>query len=251
MMCINVLSGLICVGKSTYLEQLTRVPEFRDAVSVSLDEVGVRHWGGRTMTKTEKVYRNQLAREEVQRRIIVDGAENVLLEMVMLTRKNHQEPLIRIVEETERYLRVIEPERAALEGKELPEGYGTINLNVVLLYCSLDRVRERILRRSLSGDSYNSPVLSMEGVFDAAVQFELPEVYEPLPINTTEEGARAEQERMQEIMAFFLRGERPAKEVIRLRMKEAEMHLGQLQEEAIKAGITCGSQFLRSDYQKQ
>lgn len=109
---INALSGLICTGKSAYMRKLMRLPEFRDAISVSLDDVGIRHWGRRIMTSTEKVYRNQLAREEVQRRIIVNGVQTVLLEMVMLTRKNHQEPFVRMVAKTEQYLHLIEPERA-------------------------------------------------------------------------------------------------------------------------------------------
>src|SRR3989344_7928843 len=129
---INILSGLICVGKSTYLKRLLNLPEFQHAISLSLDDVGLRYWGRRVMTKTEKVYRNRLAREEIQRRIIVDGAQQILIEMVMLTRKNHQEPFALTVRETEYYLHAIEPERAAFEGKPLSKDYGMINLNVIL-----------------------------------------------------------------------------------------------------------------------
>ena len=88
---------------------------------MGLNEVGIRYFGKRIMTKTEKVYRNQLAREEIQRRIIVDGASQILLDMPMLTRENHQEPFVRMVEETNRYLEIIEPERAALENKTLDQ----------------------------------------------------------------------------------------------------------------------------------
>lgn len=102
---ICVLSGLECTGKTTYLRKLMSRSEFRDAISISLDDVGVRYWRQRVMTRTEKVYRNQLAREEIERRIIVDGVKTVLLEMVMLTRKNHQNPFVRMVAETKDYLR--------------------------------------------------------------------------------------------------------------------------------------------------
>lgn len=233
---INVLSGLICAGKSAYLRTLMRRPEFRDAISVGLDDIGTRYWGRRAMTSTEKVYRNQLAREEVQRRIIVDGTQTVLLEMVMLTRKNHQEPFVRMVAKTEQYLRLIEPERAKMEQRDPVSDDSSIHLNVVLLYCSLERVQERIERRKREGSS-NSPVMSMSGALHAAIQFEMPEAYIPLPIDTTDESEEAECNRMQEIMAFFLQGKTPSQAVIDARMAEARKCLHALKEEAEKTGI--------------
>lgn len=233
---INVLSGLICTGKSAYLRKLMGRPEFHDAISVGLDDIGIRYWGRRTLTSTEKVYRNQLAREEVQRRIIVDGAKTILLEMVMLTRKNHQEPFMRIVAETKRYLHLIETERAKMEQRECLHDDSKIRLNVILLYCSLERVQARIERRKREG-SGNSPVMNMEGVWHAAMQFEMPEAYIPLPIDTTDESEEAECNRMQEIMAFFLQGKTPSQAVLDARMAEARKCLHALKEEAEKTGI--------------
>ena len=233
---INILSGLICTGKSAYLRKLMGRPEFRDATTVSLDDIGILYWGRRTMTGTEKIYRNQLAREEVQRRIIVDGAQTVLLEMVMLTRKKHQEPFVRMVADTEQYLRLIETERAKIGQRQFVQDDSNVRLNVVLLYCSLERVQERIERRKREGNS-NSPVLSMDGVLHAAIQFEMPEVYDSLPLDTTDECEEAECNRMQEITAFFLREEKPTQAVFDTRMNEARKCLYELKQEAKKEGI--------------
>lgn len=234
---IHVLSGLICTGKSAYLKKLMRWHEFRNATTIGLDDVGIRYWGNRAMTTTEKVYRNQLAREEIQRRIIVDNAKTVLVEMVMLTMKNHQEPFMRMIAETEHYLQRIEPERARMEQRPPLHDDGGINVNVVLFYCSLERMRERIERRKSEG-SNNSPVFSMDGALHAAIQFEMPEVYDPLLINTTDENVDAELERMREMKAFFLRGEKPSRVTCDARKEEAESYLCELCREAEKAGVT-------------
>lgn len=58
----------------------------------------------------------------------------------------------------------------------------------------------------------------MEGLFDTALQFEMPESYDPFPINTTDESEEAEQQRMQELTAFFLRGEKPHPGILAKRM---------------------------------
>ncbi len=246
---INVFSGCSCVGKSTYRDKFGNLPELQGAVSVGLNEVGIRYFGKRIMTKTEKVYRNQLAREEIQRRIIVDGASQILLDMPMLTRENHQEPFVRMVEETNRYLEIIEPERAALENKTLDPSLCTVKLNVVLLYCSLNRVRDRIERRKRDAN-YADSILRMEGVLRMGSQFEMPEAYEPLLINTTDESEEAEKGRMSEILTFFLRGEKPSQEIVRGRMLEAQAFLDELKAEAARAGVSANTPFLASDYQR-
>lgn len=245
---VNVISGLICVGKSRLLEQLRRHPEFQKAFTLSLDDIGIRHWGKRIMTKTEKVYRNELARNEIKTALIVNDVRTVLLEMVMLTRKNHQNPFMEMILDTERYLRLTEPERAGLEGKSLPEGPPRVNLNVILLYCDFTTVKRRIEQRRKEAEKTNSPILNMEGVLDAAIQFEMPEAYTPLPINTSDESAATEKKRMREIIRFFLEQRLPADRVVRKRLEESAQYLAELQEIARKLGMRSGASFLRQDY---
>ena len=245
---VNVMSGAICVGKSRLVKELLKLPEFRDAATVTLDQVGIRHWGRRIMTKTEKVYRNELARNEVKEQLIVNWAEHVLVDMPMLTRANHQKPFVEMIGDAERYLRLIDPERDALEGKKITTNRPFVYLNVVLLYCDFETVKRRITVRGLEAEKSDSPAVSMEAVLDVAVQFELPKDYVPLPIDTSDESESAEELRMREIRGFLLERKFPTSSVFRERMAQARACRDELKEEARRRGMMSGAAFIRSDY---
>lgn len=248
---INVISGLICVGKSTLLQRLKREPQFQDACFIELDKVGIRHWGhARKLTKTEKIYRNQLAREEVQTQIIVQGKRTVFLEMVMLTHGYHQEPFVRMAEETRFYLRKILLEQAEMLGEPPQESANAqVKLNVVLLHCSLATVKKRLKKRNAERSS-NSPVTSLEGVLDTAIQFEMPTSYVPLPIETDNESRGANEKRYREILAFFTNSTWPRNISLANRLKAAKKHLEEQQRAARAVGITEGMPFVAQDRQR-
>lgn len=228
---VNVISGLICVGKSRILKLLRQQEQFHNAYYIRLDDVGIEYWGKYAhLTKHEKVFRNEVMRFIIKQQMIVQDTEQILIEMVMLTRKYHQEPFVEMIRDTQRQLRLIEPEQVA-QGRKAISGLPCfVNLNVVLLYCDVETVRKRITKRAASLNTGNSPIIDMAGVYDTALQFEMPESYYPLLINTSDESPKAEQKRLQEITAFFFWGKQIDQKTAEDRLCEAREYLDQLKQ---------------------
>lgn len=230
---INIVSGLICTGKSRILKLLRQQREFHNAYSLRLDDVGVQYWGKHAnLTKHEKVFRNEVMRFIIKQRLVIYDTSQILLEMPMLTRAYHQEPFVDMIRDTQRQLRLIEPERVA-QGRKALDGLPCfVNLNVVLLYCDIETVRKRIERKVSLLDTGNNPVIDMTNIYDTALQFEMPKSYYPLLINTSDESPEAEQQRLCEITAFFHWGRRIDQKIAEDRLCEAHACLDQLQQRA-------------------
>lgn len=236
--CINVISGMTGSGKSWLLEKILSLPQHKTAVLVRMDEIGKRFWGDRWITKTERVYRNELTRNEIKTLLIVYGAKTLFLEAPMLTRKNHQEPFVAMIRSAEKYLQAIETDMAEKESTP-PPTLTHVHLNVILLYCDLETAAARIEKRDSATDATNTNVFSFDGFLETAVQFELPEskTYIPLPINTAR---MRETEIVKEAVEFF-RGKYFPRRVVETRLKEAERYLIQGKELAKSRGIKAGS----------
>ncbi len=206
---VLVLSGLIGAGKSWYLNELRKDPKFQDASVLGKDLIKVHHFGAkRELVDSEHVFVNELLRNELKTKLIVDGVNNILVELVMLTRKNHQEPFVETVRDAERYIQAIEREKALLARQSLPIP-SRVNLRVVLLYCGdLSELRRRIeARRQGFGGSNGTDVASLQECIAVAERFEIPDdskTYFPMVIDTSEDNDQARETALGEIRSFFL-----------------------------------------------
>lgn len=235
---INIISGITGSGKSWLLERILALPQYKNAVQVKMDEIGRRFWGDRWITKTERVYRNELTRNEVKTLLLVQDAKTIFLEAPMLTKKLHQEPFVAMIRSAEEYLCAIEIERAEKE-KRCPPEPTEIRLQVVLLYCAPEIATGRIEKRDRTHDTTGTNVFSFTGFLEAATQFELPEqkTYIPLPINT---GTTPEMKIIEETMNFFS-GLPLNDNQVRPRLYEAGKYLTYTKKQAQKFNITPGS----------
>lgn len=228
---VNIISGMTLSGKSHLLRQILNVPEFRNAAVVRMDDIRKRYWGdrdGQSMTATEKVYRNILTFREIETKLVIDGASMIFVEVPMLTRKHHQQPLVDITREAERYLQAIERERACIESKAIPDYFSQVHLNVVLLYCSVQSAVARLERRRHDVNTNNTDVFSLDFFLEIALDFELPEptTYLPLSLNTSDESSDAERQRLEEVVSFF-NGKLQDTNFLKKRLEEAEFCLAE------------------------
>jgi len=245
---VNVISGLPRTGKTHLLDSIMERPEYRNAPVIRMDEVGRRFWGDRQsmragsttteLTRTEKIYRNELTRCEIKNRLVVYNTEIVMAEMPLLTRGNHQRPLVEMVESAGQYIKEIQQDQYLRDTNPVSADFPSVHLNVVLLYASLDRVRIRIENSSKSAVA-NSDAGHINVYLDAALQFEFPECYMPLLVDTTKESQRAEQQRIEEVLAFF-RGDIPQGDLAAInsrRIRDANSYLEEAKDQARIANI--------------
>lgn len=225
---IIVCSGLMGAGKTQLLMQL--YPDYAKGNTrlVRMDEVQEKYWGefrkGQLLTHTERIYRNELTRNEIKNALIIDGAETVFVELPMLTRRNHQRPFVEMVRNTQSYLQAIERERSGNMEITGPE----INLKVLLLYCSPETIRRRLAERQ-GETGINPDALDMEDFLIAARQFEFPDktTYLPFPINTSDPTINV----LEEANDFLMQGHRTtprARSTHRQRMSEARGYLSEV-----------------------
>jgi len=245
---VNVISGLPRTGKTTLLENITGKPEYKGAVIVRMDEVGNLLWRERQavrkgstdteLTPTEKVYRNEATRNEIKKQLIVKNAGIVFSEMPLLTRQYHQRPLVEIVSSAEWYIQGIEKDIANRNSPPSPVNPSRVHLNVVLLYASPDIVRERV-EKDKENPRSKSDAGHINIFLDAALKFEFPDCYPYLLVDTTDESLGADQQRIEEVIAFLM-GSISPQELASLnfeRMPEAVADLEEARRQAEIAGI--------------
>lgn len=191
---VCVISGLTFSGKSFLSNWLITQPEFKDVCQVAMDDVRQQVWGNKSLTCTEHVFKNELTRNIVKAKIIVERPRMIFLEMVMLTREYHQKPFLEMVQSASRYADRIQNEKG--------EGKVDIKFRCVLLYCDLETVSRRIQYR-LKGNATGADVFDLQGYLDDAEEFELPCDYAPLPINTSDESAESVKKIRDEVIAFL------------------------------------------------
>lgn len=231
---VNVISGLTLSGKSWLLEKLLQIPEFRSAAVIRMDDIRKQFWGDKPITSVEGIFRNELTRMMIKAQLIIDEAPLILVELPMLSRKNHQEPFVQMIRETEWFIQEIEKERADKEGRALSE-LTTVALRVVLLYCSPQKAHERLPRRRDGADATNTIVFDEDQYLSIATRFELPDekTYVPLPVNTTDD----DKERILQEVLDFLNGRLLDQELTEKRLGQAQQYLNEAKEEARRRGI--------------
>ena len=226
---VNIISGITLSGKSHLLEQILSLPEYQGSVVIRMDDIRKRYWGerdGQSLTPSERVYRNLLTFREIETKLIIDGASTIFVEVPMLTRLHHQQPLVKIIYEAERYVRAIEQERVYMENSSVLERITKVNLNVVLLYCSVATADSRLKRRQNEVNTSNTDIFSLDNFLDITLQFELPDLttYLPLPLNTSDENLEVQHQRLEEAVSYF-HGNSPDVNIIKKRLEEAEYYL--------------------------
>lgn len=199
---VVLCSGLTYAGKSHLITQLLADEELkRYADVVRLDDVYRRLFNNRIdheVTKTEHLYKNEVWRQDMLQRLVLGAAPVVISEAVMLTRRAHQQPFVDMLQRAQAYL-----EQIAIE-KSLPAP--TIRFKPLLMFASPETI-ERRAREDRGRDS------AVRGLADASIsylQFEFPEEYEPLYLDTSLETAEANQGRIVEARAFINGGSLPS-----------------------------------------
>ena len=210
---VGVFSGLVYSGKSFFRNWVMGLPEYRDALLVAMDDTREFLWPGRSdshITRTEHVFKNEATRFVVKTRLIVGKPSALFLEMVMLTRKDHQHPFVEMVEDAQRYLQLIEREEVERDGVPVPKIPIAVDFKCIYFYCDLAAVRRRIdYRLRETGNPTNASVFDLEGFLRGARQIEIPPSgYVPLYVNTSDESPEALDHQREEILSF-LRGEMP------------------------------------------
>ncbi len=233
---VSVFSGLVFSGKSFFRNWVMSLPEYKDAVFVSMDDVRQRFWPTRSdvhIVKIEHVFKNEATRFEVKTKLIVERPQAVFLEMVMLTRKAHQVPFVEMLESANWYLQTIEREEAERDGKPIPELPITVHFRCIYFYCDLEAVRRRIAYRQREletvGNITNASVFDFDGFLRGARQIEIPPAgYIPLYLNTSDESQESLVHQREEVFSF-LRGEMPiSEEELKRRVAEAVAMLEQV-----------------------
>ena len=101
---VGIFSGITFSGKSFFMRKFLQLQKFPNAFRVSMDEIRVRFWGDRSSSEAEKIYRNELVRQEIKTKLIIERAPQVLVEAPMLTNKFHQLPMVKAMDEATWYL---------------------------------------------------------------------------------------------------------------------------------------------------
>lgn len=201
---VTVFSGLPFSGKTWSLERMRN--SWPHAKIVQLDDVFRELYPGRAdahVTKIEHVYKNEVAREHILRALVL-GAGIVFTELVMLTRADHQQPFMSMIGRANTYVQAIEREYAQRERRDPRER--SVIARVVLLHCSVHATKRRAERSERDGAQSDRLVTSLRGIKNAVLQFELPTLYEPLYVDTSDETPTADAERYTRIARFIQEG---------------------------------------------
>ena len=175
---IILCCGLSAAGKSDWAKRLCE--HFRFCDYVDLDEVRVFNWGAeRSLTSAEHLFKNEIMRLEVKKQFIIQGAELVIVNAVMLTVENHQKPFL---------------EMAAAVGAEI---------KAVWFTCDLATVERRLGFRKQHPSVSPSDIMDMADFERARVQFEAPALYPWVKIDTSDESPEADEQRWEQILQFL------------------------------------------------
>ena len=198
---VCVVSGPTLSGKSHLLNWLRSLPEYRNTTLIEMDKIRLSIFGNRKLTDTEHVFKNEATLHALKTKLITDRPKIVFLEMGLPTETKHQKPLLATIADAQRYIDAIETEASQRQLNCSPK----INLKVILNYCDEETVKRRISYRLSRPDLDSSTnVFDIETwLRDMSLLFEVPQIYQPLPINTSDESESIVQEYRQEVLSFI------------------------------------------------
>jgi hypothetical protein len=195
---VLVVSGLQYGGKSWLFKKILKSVVLTNATAVSIDAVRKQLYGNRSdksLTKSEHIFKNEWFRYEIMKQLITSESD-IVAEAVMLTRRDHQLPMVEIVDRSRGYLERIAEER----GVDKPK----VNLRVVFVYARPEVIMDRMSRNQEERLATHSPVFNLSDMWGAYSQFEFPDGggYTPLYLDTSDEGTEADDARLREIESF-------------------------------------------------
>ena len=202
---MGIFSGTIFGGKSTTLEYIHGLPQYLNTDIIKMDEIRLNVFNSnRPLLKTEHVFKNEATRFELKKKIISERPRIIFSEMVMLTRKDHQKPLVDMVIDTKRYLQCIhDEERVPMNNTLKPSD---LDLRVILFFCDTDAVVRRIQYRNNNIKEEGRGGLfriTWEQWVDHMQEFEIPVDYEPLLIDTSDESLNGIARNQMEALRFL------------------------------------------------
>lgn len=202
---VCVVSGPTLAGKSYLLNWLLGLPKYKNSFLIEMDKVRQVLFGNRKLTDTEHVFKNETTLCCLKKCLVIERPDIVFMEMGLPTEDRHQIPLIATIADAQRYVDRIETERG-LETRQESNGF-KINLRVILTYCDIESVKRRISYRLNKPDdkSYTDVFCIETYLRDMSLLFEVPRIYKPLPINTSDESETAVKAHRQEVL-FFIAG---------------------------------------------
>lgn len=146
-----VICGMPTTGKTTLTQALKEFFAGDECRFISMDEVREKTWGSKkSLTDTEHLYKNRVTEREAQNAFIVHGASYVFYDAVILTRENHQKPLMAMVEETEDWLSEIQEQKVGSAGTV------EIEVKAVWLTCPAEVIKDRLEARFADPDGLHS-----------------------------------------------------------------------------------------------
>ncbi|MDP3794818.1 MAG: hypothetical protein Q8R13_02715 [bacterium] len=247
---VALITGLVGVGKSAVVETLGRFPEFQGdyALITSLDEIRRQYWGplleampanetGRSrrlydvMSEEERIFSNKLLRDTIQHAILFKGKTLVVADALMLTRKDHQEPFLAMLTETEALVRSGEAKRAGLAGILPPDPPSSIAFRPVLLFADFAAHARRIRRRST-----RPPDEALIPFFETTAQYEFPEVYTPLTLENSGDDPNLWRELIESARRYILGLWSPTERIVRERLTAAKAEIAPIKEEVARRG---------------
>lgn len=197
-----LVCGLSATGKSRWCGYVLHLlysrgenPKFFD-----IDEVREQTWGerARSLTAAEHRFKNEVTCFEVKKAFIL-GAEVVLLNMVMPTKRLHQQPFMEMVRDTERILNEIRVDR----GQEIEPVKVKIDVRAIWCDCNEETARRRLAERAKG--THVSDLNDIKVWLDNKSWFEPPdeENYPYIWIDTSHESVAAEQIRVEQVSQFL------------------------------------------------
>jgi len=137
-----VICGLPTTGKTTVTQALKEYFIGDKYRFVAMDEVRKETWGSKkSLTDTEHVYKNRVTERTAQNAFIVHEARGVFYDAVMLTREQHQKPLVAMVKDTEDWLSEIQQDKLSIP----IDVY--IRIKCVWLTCPAEVIKQRLEAR--------------------------------------------------------------------------------------------------------
>lgn len=207
---VLVFSGLPFSGKSYLLKRVAELLASHQPVIVRMDPIRERLYGNRAdthVTRSEHLFKNEVTRYQILEHLVL-GAPLVMVEMLMLTRADHQQPFVEMINRARKYILDIERECCLRDGQEPPTSPTKVDLRVVLAYASPAITAQRADTPSEERQRSSAAVMDLVGIGGALKIFEFPapNLYVPLPVDTSDESGETTRHRLQEIVAFS-RGE--------------------------------------------
>ena len=165
-----VVCGLPTTGKTTVTQALKKHFVGDQYRFVAMDEVREETWGSKkSLTDTEHVYKNRVTEREAQNAFIVHEATCVFYDAVMLTREQHQKPLVAMVKDTEDWLSEIQQDKL---GTPIDV---QVRIRCVWLTCPAEVIKQRLEQRFVDPSGAHSVNMdawhALEKRFDPITEF--------------------------------------------------------------------------------